>query len=166
VRPVFVFVAIALALAGSAARSGSAGVSLEVPAGWHAVRQSSLAAAPYSDPLTRVVVGSSTIVWRATGCQIASYSFSPRAVAIVVVEWRRAYAGVHYAPRPRRFTAATLPVERGRPVFECFDGGGGSVQFADHGRHFMASLLVGRRAPDRLVVRARAVLNTLRVRRR
>jgi hypothetical protein len=157
-------VAVAVTAGGLAQRSGSAGVSVALPAHWHALPRPWLRAGPYSDPLTRVVVASAPIAWQATGCQIASYAFSERAVAIVVVEWRRRYPGVRYTPRPRRFTAGNLPVVRGRPVFECFDGGGGSIQFADHGRHFMASLLVGRGAPTRMVARARAVLNTLRVR--
>jgi hypothetical protein len=164
VRSFLAVVAVVLAAGASGPRAGGAGVTVELPAGWHALPRSFLAAGPYADPLTRVVVASAPIAWRGTGCQIASYAFSQRAVAIVVVEWRRRYPGVRYAPRPARFTAANLPVVRGRPVFECYDGGGGSIQFADHGRHFMASLLVGRRAPARLVVRARSVLDTLRVR--
>jgi hypothetical protein len=134
-----------------------------LPGGWHALRQSALGAGPYSDPLTRIVVASVPIHWTDTGCQIASYAFSRRAGAIVVVEWRHLFRSTRMAPRPKRFTAANLPVVRGRPVFECYDGGGGSIQFADHGRHFMASVLLGRDAPTALAGRARAVLDTLRV---
>jgi hypothetical protein len=115
-----------------------------------------------TDPVTRLVVASAPIHWRDTGCQIASYAFSMRAVAIVIVEWRRDFGGVRYERRPRRFTAANLPVSR-RPTFECFDGGGGSIQFADHGRHFMASILLGQDAPPALAVEARSVLDSLRV---
>ena len=44
-----------------------------------------------------------------------------------------------------------------------FDGGGGGIDFADHGRHFMASILLGRDASLALGTEARGVLNTLRV---
>ena len=144
-------------------RAGGGGVTVAVPPGWHAVPQVWLGSAKYTDPVMRVVVASAPIHWKDTGCQVASYAFSKRAVAIVVVEWRTSIGGGRYAPRPRRFTAANLPV-RSAPAFECFDGSGGSIQFADHGRHFMASILLGRDARHELVMQARAVLNTLRVR--
>jgi hypothetical protein len=142
-------------------RAGGAGVTVALPRGWHAVPQVWFHSATYPEPVTRIVVASAPIHWKDTGCQVASYAFSKRAVALVVVEWRR-WRGTRDQPRPRRFTAANLPVTRAR-TFECFDGGGGSIQFADHGRHFMASILLGRDAPPGLAVKARAVLNTLRV---
>ena len=64
--------------------------------------------------------------------------------------------------RPRHFTAANLPIQK-PPAIECFDGPGGSIQFAEHGRSFAAYVLLGRKAPARLAARARAVLDTLRV---
>jgi len=81
----------------------------------------------------------------------------------VIVEWRgRANPGANFAPRPRRFTAKTLPLQP-PPAIECFNGPGGSVQFTDHGRTFGAYILLGLRAPARLADRARTVLETLRV---
>jgi hypothetical protein len=151
-----------LAVVAALPRAGGAGVTVALPRGWHAVAQAWLGDGAVTDPVTRVVVASAPIRWTDTGCQIASYSFSDSAVAIVIVEWRGRWPGTHYAPRPRRFTATNLPVRRA-PTFECFDGGGGSIQFADHERHFMASILLGREAPTGLAARARAVLNTLRV---
>ena len=75
----------------------------------------------------------------------------------VIVEWQGvANQGAHYAPRPRLFTAKTLPL-RAPPAIECFDGPGGSVEFADHGRDFGAYILLGARAPAQLADQARAV---------
>ena len=49
------------------------------------------------------------------------------------------------------------------PAIECFAGSGGSIEFAQRGRHFGAYLLAGRRAQQSLVARARSVLDTLQV---
>jgi hypothetical protein len=152
----------AVALVTVLPRAGGAGVTVALPRGWHAVPQAWLGSAKYTDPVTRVVAASAPIRWIDTGCQIASYSFSKRAVAIVIVEWRRSYPGTRYPLRPRRFTSANLKIHP-PPALECFDGAGGSIQFADHGRHFGAYVLLGRQAPAALATRARAVLDTLRV---
>jgi hypothetical protein len=158
-----ILIGILVAALAGVPRAGTAGVTVALPAGWHAVPSAWLGSGVYTDPVTRVVVASAPIRWTDTGCQIASYAFSKRAVAIVIVEWRHLFRNTRLPPRPKRFTAANLHVARTR-TFECFDGGGGSIQFADHGRHFMASVLLGRRAPAALAAEARAVLDTLRVR--
>jgi hypothetical protein len=97
------------------------------------------------------------------GCQVAAYAFPPTAVAVVVVEWTRPTPGSRWSLRPRRFTSAVLRL-RAPPAIECFDGRGGSVEFADHGRRLGAYLLAGRWAPPTLVARARGVFDTLRTR--
>jgi hypothetical protein len=81
-----------------------------------------------------------------------------------VLEWVRPTPG-RFPPRPRRFTSSNLPV-RAPPSLECFAGRGGSLVFADHGRRFDAFVLLGRHARARLADAARAVLDTLEVRRR
>jgi hypothetical protein len=121
--------------------------------------------APVTDPVTRVVVASGRLRSVHTGCQVASYSFPRRAVAIVILEWHGTYGGTRFAPRPSRFTARNLPLLPA-PAIECFNGRGGSIQFTDGGRRFGAYLLLGIDAPRPLAAKARAVLDTLRVRAR
>ena len=115
-----------------------------------------------TDPLTRVVAVSADFHFAARGCQIAAYAFPADAVAVVIVEWVGATPGVRWPARPRHFTSATLPLHP-PPAIECFSGPGGSAQFSDHGRRFGAYILLGRRAPPVLADRARALLDTLRV---
>jgi hypothetical protein len=142
-------------------RAGSAGVTIRLPRGWHAIP---LALPPGmhvdAEPVARIAAASGPISFG--GCGEFPYSFPETAVALVVLEWVRPTPGV-FPHRPRRFTATALPVHRA-PALECFDGPGGSVEFADHGRRFDAFLLLGRHASARLADRARAVLDTLRVR--
>jgi hypothetical protein len=143
-------------------RVGGAGVTVALPHGWHSWTPTG-PPGPVVDPLTRIVAISAPFRFAASGCQIAGYSFPSNAVALVVVEWRgRANPGAHFAPRPRHFTARSLPL-RAPPAIECFNGPGGSVQFVDHGRTFGAYILLGSHAPASLADRARAVLQTLRV---
>ena len=112
--------------------------------------------------MTRLVVASAPIRVGGRGCNVAAYAFPSTAVAVVVVEWTRLSKSTRWAPRPSRFTATTLPVQA-PPAIECFAGAGGSVEFADHGRHFGAYLLLGTRASPALADRARGVLDTLTV---
>jgi hypothetical protein len=155
--------ALGLVGAAPASHAGSAGVTVSLPRGWHSVPQApSAPLTGVTDPVTRIVAASAPIRVGGQGCDVAAYAFPSTAVAVVVVEWVRLSKGVRWAPRPRRFTATTLPVQS-PPAIECFAGAGGSVQFADHGRHFGAYLLLGTRAPAALADRARGVLDTLTV---
>jgi hypothetical protein len=150
-------VAAAVAFLGGAShRVGQAGVTLALPHGWSSIPLVLPSAKPEGDPVTRIVVASAPI--RFGQCNDVSYTFSPKAVAIVVLEWRRPTPGVSWSPRPRHFVLAT----HGR--IECHVGTGGSVKFEDHGRRFEVFVLLGKRAPAALAARARAVLDTLRVR--
>lgn len=142
-------------------RAGGAGVTVDLPAGWHTT-------APVdgnvTDPLTRVAVSSAPLARGSTACQIADYAPQPKAVSLVVVEWKTSdYA--HPPPRPARFGAAELAL-RPPPAIECFDGAGGTAQFTEKGRTFGAYVLLGRDAPRRLAAEVRAVLDTLVVRAR
>jgi len=154
----------ALGLVGAApvSHGGSAGVTVSLPQGWHSVPQTAPTDVHADDPVTRIVAASAPIRVGGRGCDIAAYAFPSTAVAVVVVEWTRLSKSASWAPRPARFTAATLPV-KAPPAIECFAGAGGSVEFADHGRHFGAYLLLGTRAPPALADRARGVLDTLTV---
>jgi hypothetical protein len=146
-------------------RIGAAGVSIVLPRGWHAMPQVVPApGAANHDPVTRIVAASAPIGF-GRGCGDLDYAFPGTAVAIVVVEWVRPTPYAGFPRRPRRFTAATLPV-RPPPALECFNGPGGGVQFVEHGRRFAIYVLLGRRAPPTLAARARAVLDTLRVKKR
>jgi hypothetical protein len=160
----------ALVLLGTSAaqahRDGSAGVTIALPKTW---RSLPIPPAPPGmrvvDPRTRIVAASGPITVRARGCEIAAYAFPRTGVAVVVVEWVGTTPGARWPRQPRRFTSKTLPV-RPPPAIECWDGAGGSAEFADHGRRLAAYVLLGPRAPRRLAGTARAVLDTLRVARR
>ncbi len=163
-------VAVALAALGlvgaaPAPHVGSAGVTVALPQGWHSIPQ--MVPPPgmrVGDPVTRIVVASAPIRF-GKGCNVATYAFPSTAVAVVVVEWVEPTPWARFAPRPRRFTAPALPVMP-PPAVECFAGAGGSAQFADHGRRFGAYVLLGTHAAPGLAGRARAVLDTLRVKAR
>lgn len=144
-----------------AERIGVAGVSVVLPPGWHAVPRSTYPS--QNDPVTRIAASSGPIRF-GRGCGDLDYVFPPTGVAIVVLEWVRPTPGT-FAPRPRRFTATTLPV-RPPPALECFNGPGGGAQFSARGRRFAIFVLLGRRAPASLASQARAVLDTLEVARR
>jgi hypothetical protein len=158
---------VAVGASSGAHRVGSAGVTIALPKGWHSIRMPAKPppGTPIVDPVTRIVAASGRFDLSKSGCNVAAYRFPSTAVSVVVVEWVRRTPGAGFPPRPRRFTARTLPVRR-PPAIECFDGPGGSAEFADRGRRFAAYVLLGRRAPRRLVVAARAVLDTLRVKRK
>ena len=82
-----------------------------------------------------------------------------------MVEWTKPIGGMKIGAgprRPRRFTAANLPIHP-PPSIECFGGAGGSAEWAERGHSFAAYVLLGRNAPLKLATRARAVLDTLRV---
>jgi hypothetical protein len=153
------FVVLAALL--GASRVGGAGVTVALPKGWHSIP---LMVPPpgtqVDEPVTRVVAASAPIDF-GPGCNELDYRFPDTGVAIVVVEWIHLRFGP-LPPRPRRFTAKTLPV-RPAPALECVDGPGGGIEFSDHGRRLGAYVLLGRRAPLSLAAEARAVLNSLRV---
>jgi hypothetical protein len=151
-------VALVASLAGGG-RVGTAGVTVRLPAGWHAAKL--LGESPASDPLTRLAVASAPIRPNARPCQVSAYTFAPTAVAVVVVEWRRSRGAV-FPPRPRVFDATTLRV-RPPPAIECFAGSGGSVQFTDHGRLLGLYVLAGVRARTETIAAARRVAESLRV---
>ena len=115
-----------------------------------------------TDPGTRVVAVSAPFSVVGHTCEPFDYGIPKDAVGIVIVEWKKTSSFGPLSPRPRRFTSKTLPVRRHE--LECWDGPGGGIQFADHGRDFGAYILLGRAAPLKLAERARKVLNTLRVR--
>jgi hypothetical protein len=138
-----------------AVRSGEAGVTVELPAGWHATPGGPVG--NVIDPVARVVVSSSEIVPEVSGCQTSSYAFAADAVALVLVEWRD--PSVHAKPRPPRFTPAGLRIARGSHV--CFRGRFGSAFFADAGRPFGAYVFIGDQAPAHLVDQVCEVLDSL-----
>lgn len=141
-------------------RIGMAGVTLALPAGWHALSRADFPR-PYADPIARLVVASAPIAESPSGCKFATFRFAPGAVGIVIMEWTHpASPDSQVPPRPLRFTEKTLPLHRA-PAVECWPGPGGGVQFVDHGRQLAAFLLLGRNASAKTVAQARAVLNTL-----
>ena len=155
---------VAVGVSSCAHRVGSSGVTIALPKGWHSISMPATppSGTPIADPVTRIVAASGPFDLSKSGCLVATYRFPSTAVSVVVVEWARRTPETRFPPRPPRFTSKTLPV-RPPPAIECFDGAGGSAEFVDRGRRFAAYVLLGRRAPRRLVVEARAVLDTLRV---
>jgi hypothetical protein len=141
-------------------RAGSAGVTVELPTGWHAAEAADLAPGQVVDPLARVVVSSAPVARRASGCQVADHAPPAGGVSLVVFEWQEPEGD--WPARPARFTRQTLEIHP-PPVIECFDGSGGSVEFRDRGRTFGAYLMLGRAADPALADQALAVLDTLRV---
>jgi TolB protein len=142
-------------------RVGWAGVTVALPASWHAMQLAAPAGVPIDvDPVARIAAASGPISF-GRGCGEFPYSFPSTAVALVVLEWTRPTPGA-FPKRPPRFTPKTLPIHR-PPAVECFNGPAGSTEFTDRGRRFDAFLLLGRHARTALADRARAVLNTLSV---
>jgi hypothetical protein len=151
-----------VAMARTDARIGAAGVTVELPAGWHSWVPPAIPTSGVTDPLTRVVAVSAPFHFAASGCQVAGYAFPATAVAIVVVEWIGLGRNARWIGRPAHFTDRVLPLLPPRAI-ECFAGPGGAIEFAQRGRRFGAYLLSGREARPGLIARARAVLDSLRV---
>lgn len=149
-----------LLLAGG--RTGSGGVTVAVPAGWHALKKPP-ASGHIVDPVTRLVVSSGPIWVSSHGCLLGVYSFPRTAVEVIVVEWTSLYRNATWHAWPPRFTARNLPL-RPAPALECFDGPAATAEFVDHGHHLGVYVLLGPDAPRSLVAQARAVLETLRAR--
>ncbi|MEJ7569330.1 MAG: hypothetical protein WKF41_13815 [Gaiellaceae bacterium] len=141
-------------------RAGSAGMTVELPAGWHTVMPTG---GNIIDPLTRIVVSSSPVRARPVVCQVARYAPAATGVSLVVVEWQRSDG--QRGGRPPWFTRRSLPLQPA-PALECHDGPGGSVHFNDRGRIVGAYVLLGKDAPSDLADQARRVLETLVVERR
>jgi hypothetical protein len=145
----------------AAVRIGSGGTTAELPAGWHTWQPLPSLKPAITDPVLRVVAISAPWRFAQSGCQVAAYTFPADAVALVVVEWVDPRNAPGLPPRPAHFTSANLPLHPS--AIECWHGPGGAIQFSDHGRRFGAYLMAGAHASPRLVARARAVLDTLRV---
>lgn len=164
-RPRFYAIAALSLVAVAPPRAGTAGVTVALPPSWHATKP---VQGQVTNPLTRLAVASGTIAPRLTGrcdAQVADYAIPATAVAIVVVEWTKPIGGMRIGdelPRPRHFTPTNLPIKRA-PAIECWPGAGGSAQFAARGNTFGVYILLGKRAPARLAIEARAVLDTLRI---
>lgn len=137
-------------------------MTLVLPSGWHSWVPPRVPTSGVTDPLTRVVAVSAPFRFASNGCQVAGYAFPETAVAIVVVEWIRIGRNDRWATRPAHFTQAALRL-RPPPAIECFAGPGGSIAFAQRGRHLGAYLLAGRTATPRTIARARSVFDSLRV---
>jgi hypothetical protein len=139
-------------------RTGSAGVTVELPPGWHSTAAND---GNVIDPLARVVVASSPIQAAFSECQTSAYSFAPDAVALVLVEWWGPADTGSPPPRPARFTPELLSIERGR--HECNRGRSGGLQFSVGDREFGAYVFLGDDAPDSLIDELCGVLDTLDV---
>ena len=142
-------------------QAGTAGVSVQLPAGW---RQTRALSGAVTDPVVRLAVSSGPIGPGSSACQVSSYDFPEDEVALVVVEWTTPalLQGTGAMPRPERFDGGSLPIRK-PPAIECFPGSGGSAQFVEAGRLFGAYVLLGRKAPVDLADEARAVLDLLRI---
>ena len=170
-RPRFAAAVLAAALIVSAAASASPaaapetyrtrGLSLHVPQGWYVMSSAALPQ-PYADPRVRLALTSAPTHPTEHGCKLFQFSLSQRDVALIIVEWTRSTT---MPPRPKSFTAKSLSLRRSHAI-ECWDGGGGGVEFDQNGRHLAAYLAVGRFAPAQKLQAALAALNSLHVRSR
>ena len=134
----------------------AAGLAVQLPAGWHALRMPPTPS-PVVDPLTRVVVSSAPIRWNDRPCQVAQFAPRSAAVTVVVLEWRRRYPATRWPPRSRE----PVPLRLGE--LECYGGWGGGITFGDRGRHLGLYVMADRRARRTLVRRAQAVARSLRL---
>jgi len=157
-------VAVSLLLALPAAGQGgrriaNGGVSMAIPHDW---KWLALSPPPpgngQSEPMTRLVVASGAVTF-GRGCNDIDYTIGSKAVAIVVLEWRRPTPGTTWPTRPRHFGNDSLPIRRG--LVECWPGAGGSVQFKQNGRRLAAFILAGAKASTTTIATARHVLDTL-----
>lgn len=140
-------------------RAGSAGVTVELPPGWHSTAAND---SNVIDPLARVVVASSPIQAGFSECQTSAYAFAEDAVALVLVEWwGPADNPGSSPPRPARLTSELLSIRRG--VHECYPGRSGGLFFSVGDREFGAYVFVGDKAPASLIEDLCAVLDTLEV---
>ena len=117
---------------------------------------------PYADPLVRIVVASTVIRPFPAGCKAEVFRFSRGGVGLMVVEWVHPQEPRSWPPRPRHFTARSLPIGPGRGV-ECWPGRGGAAFFRQHGRYFGAYVLLAPGVPVSRASQARAVLDSLAV---
>jgi hypothetical protein len=140
----------------------AAGIALDAPAGWHALKLPDMR--PVVDPTVPLVVSSDPIRRNGRPCEVGQFAPRRTGVTIVVVEWRGHYGSTRWPPRPRRFDQGALPLRLGS--IECFAGRGGSVAFTQNGRRLGVYLLAGRHAAFPLVRRARAVIASLKLLRR
>jgi hypothetical protein len=146
-------------------RTGTAGVTVALPAGWHFFRQGvAPRSKPYADPLIRIVAASAPVVSYPRGCKAETFRFSRPAVGLMIVEWVHPQRGVRLRKRPSVFTARNLPIHPG--AVECWPGPGGAVEFTAHGRSFAAYVLLSEHAPHGLAAEARDILDTLAVSKR
>ena len=148
---------------GSGRTIGNAGVAVVVPADWTSIPQRPAPSQGVLDPVVRILTSSGRLRY-GRGCNELDYALEPTAVAIILVEWIRPTPGASLRPRPERFNERNLRVRRG--LLECFPGRGGAIQFAQYGRRFAAFVLAANRASPASIDLARAVLNTLKVKRR
>ena len=134
-------------------RIANGGVSLTIPSEWQSLQLSPVPPGTKGgDPVTRLVTASSAVRF-GRGCNDIDYAIEPKAVAIIVFEWRSPTPGAKWKVRPSHFTNTNLPIKKG--AVECWAGAGGSVQFAQSGRRFAAFLLARQGAPTSSVWRAR-----------
>lgn len=136
------------------------GVRLLAPAGWRRVAPAPAGAV--DDPRTVLVAGTAGVRMRLdVSCQIASYRIPPDGAVVVVVRWRAPTSGGGRL-RPGRAPLARLTRVR-RPSFECFSGRGAAAQVVLGPHAYQVNVLVGDRAPPRLVAQALAVARSFRL---
>ncbi len=151
--------ALALPLGAAAAASErrivANGVQVVAPAGWHRVAP---APSAISDPKTVLVVGTSGVRPRLVPCQVAAYRIPPGGAAVVVVRWRTETSGGGGVPRSRAPLRHVVLTDLG---FECWPHHrSGAVDLALGGHAYQVNVLVGDRAPPRVVGEALALVRS------
>jgi hypothetical protein len=152
VRRIVPLALLPLSLAACGARTAAShGVRLAAPHGWQ--RLAPAGDGNVVDPRTLLVVGTGGVAPRASRCQLASYRVQPREAVVVVVGWK---PGGTPANRPGRAPLRALRSLR-RGTLECFAGRAAAAQVTLGGRVYQVNVLVGDRAPERLVRQALSV---------
>jgi hypothetical protein len=146
-----------------------AGVSIDLPYGWTVVPR---VTTPVSDPLERLAISATpaTIDPDQSTCvtEASTRVFDDGGAMVLVMEYTSDLPPpvASYPPRPARF-GPDVPAPGGSRVpaggFECFDGSGGVFQFTDHGRRFLAWVLLGTRAGPGVEATALDALTSLTV---
>ena len=151
------------------ARIGDAGVSVDLPSGWSIAPRPTMSV---TDPVQRVVVASTPAAINpkraACNTEASARVFAPTGAMVLVMEYTSDIGGPfsHYPLRPEQFgpnVSKRVGHRTTAPAFECFDGAGWDFQFSDHGRRFLAWILLGTKANAAVEAEALSVLTSLTV---
>jgi hypothetical protein len=133
---------VAPAATGDVAR-GSAGVQLDLPAGWSKLTP---AGDPTDDPRTLLVIGTDGAKAIDSPCLVSSYRVPADGAVVVVIGWRESVGGTSFLP------LSAMELRRG--TFKCFAGRGAVARVTRRERDFQVNVLVGDKAEPETIAAA------------